>query len=57
MTRKDFNLIAQAIRDARSAFPGSDALTLLTQLLAQRLATINPAFNHARFLDACQPKE
>lgn len=56
MTRKDFQLIAGALRVARESVSGNKdaetAIDLVTEILAQRLAPTNSAFNRARFLIA-----
>ena len=56
MTRKDFELIANALRIARQANQqpahglGIDDAAFI---LARDLATTNPNFDRARFLKAC----
>jgi hypothetical protein len=58
MTRKDFQLIANAFR---SAYDGSDP-AYITQWcqdlahVARALQTTNPRFDASRFLSAAQPK-
>lgn len=57
MTRKDFELIAKAIQTTRNYEPtGSPeaTLALVTDVLADMLATTNPAFDRARFRKACE---
>lgn len=57
MTRKDFQLIADTITEARDLGPtGSpDAiLALLSDIFADKLAGTNPNFDRARFLKACE---
>ena len=46
MTKKDYKLIAQCLRDALTL---SDAIRLLSTVLALH----NPQFNQQLFLDAC----
>ena len=65
MTRKDFELIANAIkatranheRDAAAGFQYQadfmDGVNAATYTLADALATTNPNFDRARFLKAC----
>jgi hypothetical protein len=65
MTRKDFEAIAAALRMARqeagtigtaeNKAGGTDALDVAALHLAAHLATTNPRFDRARFLDACIP--
>lgn len=54
MTRKDYVLIAAAVREERERFsnrnPGADDLV---RALADSLAADNPRFDRARFLKAC----
>jgi hypothetical protein len=54
MTRKDFELIAAAIRYTHS-LDGSDYITLkrAADALADELAGTNPRFDRERFLKAC----
>jgi hypothetical protein len=52
MTRKDFELIAEAIKQiTANDYPQDKAEK--AELFARVLATTNPAFNRARFLTAC----
>lgn len=62
MTRKDFELIARALRDARPAVTSRNeemtrerlsALNTAAELMASELASTNPRFNRERFLKAC----
>ena len=56
MTRKDFQLIADAITETRALEPtGSPeaVLALITDIFADKLAGTNPAFDRDRFLTAC----
>lgn len=59
MTRKDFELIAAAIKRAVQSEPRvvADALGDLARDLAGELVKTNPAFNQARFLRACGVEE
>ena len=52
MTRKDFELIAKAIRDQRDQ-PVPDPLDALAYRLASALFNTNPRFDRERFLKAC----
>lgn len=53
MTRKDYILIAKAIKDASSA-PGFAARnSFVTHALADALAKDNPRFDRDRFMKAC----
>ena len=65
MTRKDFRLIADAVKQLRT-FEAHDIelsevvsravrFSSLVDSLASALATTNPRFNRQRFVDACQP--
>jgi hypothetical protein len=68
MTRKDFELIAAAVKDARplskyrmddpvavrlSILNANTALDNVADFLADRLSQTNPRFDRARFLTAC----
>lgn len=61
MTRKDYELIAQTIRDIRisTSVRGQDILSRIeirddiARLFAESLANTNPRFDKARFLQAC----
>lgn len=60
MTRKDYILIADALREARmhnlrDAAPGSGAywLRVAASEVARALAEDNPRFDRERFLKAC----
>jgi hypothetical protein len=61
MTRKDFELIAQTIRDLRIStnLPGQDILSRIetrnavAQAFADSLVQTNPRFDKAKFLKAC----
>lgn len=56
MTRKDYVLIAEALRLARSAGTGAghDAgIYDAARVLAETLANDNPRFDSERFLKAC----
>ena len=63
MTRKDFELIAKALKESRFCFK-SDSNTLgyrqwlhTVKTMADALQTTNPAFDRARFLRACGLEE
>lgn len=56
MTKKDFELIAGAMRKERTPFNIKHhkyALDNMALTLADALATTNPQFDRARFLQAC----
>jgi hypothetical protein len=55
MTRKDFQLIADVIRNSDEI---ADEMTLaaIADNLADALSTTNPLFNRAKFIDACGVK-
>lgn len=57
MSRKDYILIAGAVRKTimqECGAEASDALLMLAEELAARLARDNPRFDPKRFLDACR---
>jgi hypothetical protein len=65
MTRKDFYLIANAVKKLRT-FEAQDVecsenvarvvrFSSVVDALASALATTNPRFNRQRFVDACEP--
>lgn len=62
MTRKDYELIAQAMRLAADVtktsglYDAETALGLAVQILADGLAKENPRFNETTFLTACGVK-
>lgn len=62
MTRKDFELIAAALKEARDQVPQTDTLhhtcellghSTAARVLAYALAKTNPRFDRERFLKAC----
>lgn len=55
MTRKDYQLIAGALKDALGAVdhPQRVGAVLAAQELAYRLRNDNPRFETKRFLEAC----
>ena len=55
MTRKDYNLIAEAIELARSEAtePQRDAIYWAANRIANALRRNNPRFERARFMEAC----
>ena len=64
MTRKDYELIAKAFRDAqvlsrRNSTEVTDHVTFgagyIASELATALAAINPRFDREKFLKACNP--
>jgi hypothetical protein len=61
MTRKDFQLIADAIAGMHDKHPGvgytvNGAMYLFAQHLADALATTNERFDREKFLKACGVK-
>lgn len=59
MTRKDFQLIADALAATKPVNQGQAALDAwysTIRVLAERLRTANPAFKRDTFLAACEPK-
>jgi hypothetical protein len=55
MTRKDFELIANAIRVTKNATEGDDAvLRELALNLCVEFKRVNGRFNNERFLKACE---
>jgi hypothetical protein len=58
MTRKDYELIAEAIKGMKDKCDGEDwtingAMYPFASQLADALKTTNPAFDYFRFLTAC----
>ena len=54
MSRKDFELIAEVIRNARGGSQDADAvLDSVTHRFAGALASTNPNFNKQLFIDKC----
>lgn len=61
MTRKDYELIAAALRDTRDLTDWAEphglaelnGVARAAQTLADRLHSTNPRFDRARFLKAC----
>jgi hypothetical protein len=71
MTRKDFELIARAVRDARpiaklesltsqaarnGVIGANSALDQVARNLADELQSTNPRFDRARFIEACNSR-
>ena len=56
MTRKDYNLIAEVLRDSLDLIVDDLALEALASNFADELALDNPRFDRARFLAACGVK-
>ena len=54
MTKKDFQEIARAIYNARSAGPETDPFREIVSGLSSVLAVGNPRFDRARFIEACE---
>ena len=57
MTKKDYELIAEAIRVVIATHPSCDDLTAerIVMTLSQKLRATNPAFDAKRFVAACYP--
>lgn len=60
MTKKDFEVIAQVLRDSRpehngsrDAFRATEQINVVSIAFADRFAQMNPRFNRAIFLRAC----
>ncbi len=60
MTRKDFKLLAELVLELAAvhgssglSFYSDEQIQLLALRLAGKLATTNPLFSQARFLEAC----
>ena len=51
MTRKDFELIAKAIRESTT---NKDKRLFMAEVFASFLSNTNPRFNKDRFLRACE---
>lgn len=56
MTRKDYVLISDILRDALDSIIDDMALEALASNFADELAADNPRFDYARFLRACGVK-
>lgn len=54
MTRKDYEVIAKAIKDTReNYYPESVAVAHVVGVLASRLKEDNPRFDVYKFVEAC----
>ena len=53
MTRKDYVLIAEAIKEAHRLTSEKAGAGVVAYMLANTLQADNPRFDRARFLDAC----
>lgn len=54
MTRKDYVLIANAIKRTRELYPETEqAMGILAEELCDELHKDNPLFDETRFLNAC----
>jgi hypothetical protein len=53
MTKKDYKLIADAIREVQAYPSDAYAMRKLAQTLSDKLAQENPRFDRAKFLAAC----
>ena len=54
MTRKDYQVIAQAIKDTRENYYAENlAIAHVVGVLASRLKEDNPRFDVYKFVDAC----
>jgi len=56
MSRRDFELIAAAIRDGREHFASKGAHARFAAEMADALAATNGRFDRARFVGACMPR-
>jgi hypothetical protein len=56
MSRRDFELIAQVIRDSSNRFKSDTAHAGFAAAMAHALEVTNPRFDRCRFLEACQPR-
>jgi len=56
VTRRDFELIAAAIRDGREWFSSITAHAYFVSDMADVLASTNPRFDRCRFVGACMPR-
>lgn len=56
MTRKDYVVIAEAIRKASQAPGYAERNAFVAHAIADALAADNPRFDRARFLSACGVK-
>lgn len=57
MTRKDYILIAAALKQAYDHMPDSCVHNMYVDYIADALAQDNPRFDRARFLAACGVQE
>lgn len=53
MTRKDFELLAEFVKDLSMNHDKSVPLETIARKLAKKLRSTNPRFNEDRFLRAC----
>ena len=53
MTRKDYQLIASALKESYYGVSDRDDWRKITKDMAKALASDNPAFNREMFLKAC----
>lgn len=53
LTRKDYNLIAGALKEVKGTFPDAIPLDRAIDVIADYLENDNPRFNRDRFLVAC----
>jgi hypothetical protein len=53
MTRKDYNLIALAIKSQTKSHNDSDTLWQVANAIGEHLAEDNVRFDHDRFMQAC----
>jgi hypothetical protein len=56
MTRKDFQLIADVMSDAKGALMDANAHDALANAFARKLKATNARFDYNRFVDACGVK-
>jgi len=53
MTRKDYRLIAEILKDSLDNIVDDMAHEALSDVFAEELASTNPRFNREKFLRAC----
>ena len=53
MTRKDYELIAEAVAGTRERYPDNDGIAHLVGVLGSRLKGENPRFDFPEFMKAC----
>lgn len=56
MTKKDFELLAEIMRESGGDFRSNTAHAAHAGMMAERLATTNPRFDRSKFILACMPR-